>query len=441
MSLWNIPHTWAWVAAGEIANIVGGGTPSTSDQSNYSSNVNSGIPWLTPADLSGYQERYISHGKRNLTKKGLEKSSAVLMPKGAVLFSSRAPIGYCAIAGEEVSTNQGFKSLVLKGNILSEYIYYYFLSAKEYAESLASGSTFKELSGSRMKTVKIPLPPLNEQRRIAAKIEELQSRSKKAREALVEAENLLEQLRQSVLHAAFTGKLTAAWREKHGGSFDKWEEKVFSDIATVKSNLVDPKEFQKSPHIAPDNIEKGTGRLLSYNTIEQDGVLSSKHRFYAGQILYSKIRPYLSKLVIVDFDGLCSADMYPIETDLETKYLFYYMLSDKFLRETELSGSRSVLPKINKKELGRINVTVPSLAEQQEIVRILDSVLSIVKEQSEHLFALLEQLNCLDQSILAKAFRGELVPQDPNDEPASELLKRIKAEADKTPAKGRKRRS
>lgn len=211
MSRWPIPKGWSWVKSADIATIVGGGTPSTKNPANFTEN---GIPWITPADLSKYQNEYISRGLRDLSEEGYNSCGAQLMPKGAVLFTSRAPVGYCVLAANEICTNQGFKSLVLRGAINPRYIRHYLLYSKEYAESLASGSTFKELSGKRMATLEFPIPPLKEQKRIVARIEELQTRSRRAREALETVPDLLEQLRQSILAAAFRGDLTKEWREK-----------------------------------------------------------------------------------------------------------------------------------------------------------------------------------------------------------------------------------
>jgi len=97
---WEIPRSWTWAKMEDVAQVVGGSTPSTKDQSNFEGGD---IPWVTPADLSGYKEKYIARGARNITQKGLKDSGAVLMPGGTVLFSSRAPIGYVAIASIRVS--------------------------------------------------------------------------------------------------------------------------------------------------------------------------------------------------------------------------------------------------------------------------------------------------------------------------------------------------
>lgn len=254
----------------------------------------------------------------------------------------------------------------------------------------------------------IPLPPIEEQQRIVDCIESLFAKLDEAREKAEAVRDGFESRKAALLHKAFTGELTEKWRENRGISKSTWMLLPFSQVAEIKSNLVDPAKFQKFPHIAPDNIEKKTGRLLEYHTIAEDKVTSGKHRFYPGQILYSKIRPYLSKVVVIDFDGLCSADMYPIEAKENTKYLWYYMLSEDFLEQASSAGSRSVLPKINQKELSRIVIRRPSLSEQNEIVRILDTLLEKERQVKEAAEDVLEHIDLMKKAILAKAFRGEL---------------------------------
>jgi type I restriction enzyme, S subunit len=126
-----------------------------------------------------------------------------------------------------------------------------------------------------------------------------------------------------------------------------WAWARFDEVAEIASNLVDPSGYLNEPHVAPDNIEKATGRLLSYRTIAEDGVTSGKHRFYPGQILYSKIRPNLSKVVRVDFGGLCSADMYPINAKIDRPYLHLYMLSRPFFDQVTADENRLAMPKVN----------------------------------------------------------------------------------------------
>ena len=151
----NANSEWKIGTISDLGNVVGGGTPSKKVEEYY---TDSGIAWITPKDLSNDKSKFIIHGETDITDLGLAKSSATLMPKGTVLFSSRAPIGYIAIADGDVSTNQGFKSIVPFENIGTAYIYYFLKENLSAIENVASGSTFKEVSGSTMKNFSTVIP-------------------------------------------------------------------------------------------------------------------------------------------------------------------------------------------------------------------------------------------------------------------------------------------
>ena len=167
-----IPATWCWRRLDVVGAIVGGGTPRAGDPRNFSE-PGEGVAWLTPKDLGGHRSRYIERGSRDLSERGLRSSSATLMPTGTVLFSSRAPIGYVAIASNPISTNQGFKSIVPYVSGCSKYIALAMQAFAPDIEARAPGTTFKEASGKIVAGVPFPLPPLAEQRRIVAKVNEL----------------------------------------------------------------------------------------------------------------------------------------------------------------------------------------------------------------------------------------------------------------------------
>ena len=161
-----LPESWHWCRLRSLGQIVGGGTPSTANQMFW----NGSIPWLSPADLTGYTGMYITHGKKNITEEGLEKSSAVLMPAGSVLYSSRAPIGYVIISKNSISTNQGFKSLVPAIVGMSEFYYFALKARTADIKQRATGTTFKEISGNEFGDTIVPLPPIAEQQRIVQAI-------------------------------------------------------------------------------------------------------------------------------------------------------------------------------------------------------------------------------------------------------------------------------
>jgi len=196
---YNLPDNWIWTTLGEIGIVTSGGTPSSRQPDFWGGD----IAWITPADLSNYKNKYIEQGQRSITKVGLDNSSAKLLPKGTVLFSSRAPIGYTVIAKNEIATNQGFKNLILTKSGCSDYIYYYLQASKQLAESYASGTTFLELSATKFSQIPFPLPPLEEQYRIVAKIEELFSELDKAQENLLNAKKQLEIYKRVILKDAF----------------------------------------------------------------------------------------------------------------------------------------------------------------------------------------------------------------------------------------------
>lgn len=200
----NILTAWRIVKLEEIGNVVGGGTPSTSNRTYWD---NGDISWITPADMRSIESKYISHGAKNITYKGLQSSSARMMPKGSVIFSSRAPIGYVAIAANELCTNQGCKSLIPSECALPEYVYFTLVYMRDSIEKLGRGTTFKEISGKIFGSISISLPTITEQKEIVRILDRLLSQEQQAKQA---AENVIAQIdimKKSILARAFRGEL------------------------------------------------------------------------------------------------------------------------------------------------------------------------------------------------------------------------------------------
>ena len=426
-----LPDGWKWVYLGEITTIVGGGTPSSRCPEYYDDGK---IPWITPADLSDYNEVYISHGRRNITQLGLEKSSAKLMPENTVLLSSRAPIGYVAIAANDICTNQGFKSFLPSIHFIPEYLYWFLKGNQALLQQYASGTTFLELSSRRASEIKLPIPPLSEQHRLVARIESLFAKLDAAREKVQSVLDSHETRKAALLHDAFAGKLTAKWRGEH------------------QTELREIKQFPSKLKSALNHVDALTGkwalvRLGDVITWSSGGTPSRKHpEYYSGDIPWVKTgelnNTYIydtSEKITKEAIAQSSAKVLPVNTVLlamygatigkvgilgveaatnqacacgicsewvDYRFLFYYLQSQK--SSFICSGKGGAQPNISQTIIKQYEFPLPSLPEQQEIVRILGRLLAREQRARQAAEETLTAIDRMKQSILARAFRGEL---------------------------------
>jgi len=415
-----IPENWCWVRLGEIGQIVGGGTPRTEDKLSWQ---NGKIPWLTPADMKNIEGKYVSHGERYITEYGLKHSSTQLMPEGAILFSSRAPIGYIAIANNDITTNQGFKSIVPHIFKMSEFIYYYLMTITPEIEKMGSGTTFKEVSGTVMKKVSIPLPPLNEQQRIVERIEELlpEIQSLKNDEAKLEElqKSFPKKMKDAILQYAIQGKLTQQLPED-GDARD-----LLKEIRKEKARLIKEGKIKKEkplPEITEDEIpfeipenwcwvrlgeitDYGVGKQVSAEKIQPNSWIleledieketfkltckrfdrepgSSKNAFSKGCVLYGKLRPYLKKVIIADESGYCSTEIIPFNGygNINSSYLKYCMVAPSIDSNINQITHGMDMPRLGTDKAKLLFIPLPPLAEQKKIVACLEGILPLCEE-------------------------------------------------------------
>lgn len=279
-----------------------------------------------------------------------------------------------------------------------------------------NGSAVAQLSAQQVLPYKIAFLPIGQQHVIANHLDfschQIDAVLSKIRTSIEE----YKKLKQAVITQAITKGVRGEREMKDSGvewigeiPVD-WTIQRFARVAEVKSNLVSPDNYLEYPQISPENIEKDSGKLLlPCKTVGEVGIVSGNHLFYKGQILYSKIRPKLNKVCIAPFDGLCSADMYPIETNNDTRYIMYCILSNGFLQQVSMiTENRVKMPKINQTELSKLLVAIPNyLAEQKEIADYLDAKCAEIDRLIAKKEQLVKELESYKKSLIYEVVTGK----------------------------------
>ncbi|ODA32135.1 restriction endonuclease subunit S [Planctopirus hydrillae] len=321
-----------------------------------------------------------------------------------VLYSKLRPYLNKVVLPDEpgVGTSELIPLLPDKDRICREYLAYYLRSPLfvNFANAHTRGANLPRIAMSELWEHEIPAPTsLDEQRRIVKRINECLSRvdeiSILRAASLRDREHLLESLIEAELRAA------------------DGEDVALADVCSIESPLVDPREsrFQQRLHIGGANIESSTGRFVDLKTAREEKLKSSKFTFDSRMVLYNKIRPYLKKVARPDFEGLCSADMYPLLPDghkLSRDYLFYLLLSRSFTRYAIDGSIRAGMPKVNRDHLFSFTFKLPSFEKQQSTTRILDGAFIVVEQLRRDMLSTSIEVGALRESILRKAFAGEL---------------------------------
>ncbi len=335
----------------------------------------------------------------------------------------------------------------LNENINLKYLYY-FLRSRNFNDVI-SGTAQPQITQEGMKVIDVPLPPLNEQKRIAKKLDELLATVESIKARLDNAPTIIKRFRQSILAAATSGKLTEEWRGENG-IVDEWKEDSLNNIA---SYVVD------CPHSTPKWSESGKYcvRTTAFNPffldLSKQGFVSEnvyqeriqRLKPEEGDILYSREGAILGiACQIPEGVELCLGQRMVLIRASEkalAKYLTIILNSEKVLSIVRTKIIGNAAPRVNMKEIRSYQIPVPSLLEQKEIVSQVESLFTLADTLEEKIEAAKKRVDKLTQSILAKAFRGELVEQDSDDESAEKLLERIRAEQEKEkPKKTRKKK-
>ncbi len=455
----NIPPSWARTALGNVFEIVGGATPRTNNSDYWDGDIS----WLTPDDLSTHDGILISKGRRSITKAGFASTSTHLLPAGTILFSSRAPIGYTAIAANPVCTNQGFKSLVPPVGIEPLYVFWYLCHATPEIRELGSGTTFKELSKKRMASVPFVLAPTAEQRRIVAAIEDHISHLDAARDAITAAQARIEALRRSVLAEAFAGRLVSQDPDDEPASV------LLDRIAADRGTKRALRRSGRDPNHPTDDLPPGwilttLGEVcmkpqygwttksspildglpylrttdISQGRVNWDSVPScvdvpddvDKFLLRDGDIVVSRAGSVgVSHLIESPPRAVFASYLIRLGATSTThpRYLAHYLKSPMYWTSISETSIGIAIPNVSAKKLAAIPIPVAPRREQRRIVTAIDEHFSRLDAAADALEGARARIEASRRSVLAEAFAGRLVPQNPADEPASVLLDRIAA--------------
>lgn len=479
VDLYDLPDGWVWTTLEEISEIILGQSPPSST---YNTD-GEGLPF--------YQGK-LEFGKTYPTPRKWCTAPKKIAEKGDVFISVRAPVGPTNLCPEKSCVGRGLAAIRGLSGIEPLFILYLMRSYEDELAGRGVGTTFNAITGNQLKTFEIPLPPLPEQHRIVSKIEELFTKLDAGINELHKAQSQLKRYRQSVLKAAFEGKLTEAWRAEDQEKIepasvllkrilkeqrekweteqleqmqakgkmpkdDKWKAKYKEPVAPDTSDLPElPKGWMwttlpqigelnrgkskhrprnapflyggRYPFVQTGDIRHANGLIRHYNlTYSEEGLKQS--RLWPAGTLCITIAANIADTAILGFDA-CFPDsvagFLPERGQCNIYFVEFFFRTAK--EALERYAPATAQKNINLAILKDLAIPFPPLAEQNLIAQEINRYLSVADEVEKTITVELKRAEQLRQSILKKAFSGKLVPQDPNDEPASALLERIKVQ-------------
>ena len=440
-----LPINWLTVPLELLGSWGSGGTPPKGNHAYYDGN----IPWAVIGDL---RDGPLTSTSKCISALGLENSSAKIIPPETVLIAMYGSIGKLAVTKIECCTNQAIAFCDTDEKLVEKkYLFHSLRWARAELIKLGQGASQQNISQTILKAFEIPLAPFGEQARIAQKLDELlaQVDTLKARIDAIPA--LLKRFRQSVLAAAVSGRLTETWRK---GEPANWKAKTLADMIDGKPrNGYSPKAVAYETTTKTLSLSATTAGIFRgefFKYIDEQISPESYLWLKPGDILIQRANTLEYVGVSVIYDGEPMKYVYPdlmmkcrAKDGVLTKYLHICLSSHgtrKYFRDNA-TGTAGNMPKINQQTVMGVPVLFPSMLEQTEIVRRVEQFFVFADQLEAKVASAKSRIDHLTQSILAKAFRGELVPQDPNDEPASVLLERIKAQRAAAPKAKRSRKT
>ena len=393
-----IPEKWKWVVLKNVGSVISGGPPKTSEPSYWGDD----IAWVTPADLGKNNAKTISCGARSISFDGLSNSSAKKIPAGSVIYSSRAPIGHIAIANNEITTNQGCKSLAPNFELITtDWAYYSLIARTKDIQHRATGTTFKEISGTGFGATQIPLPPLEEQQRIVAKLEKAFYEIERAEQAYNELQELKDKLKSKILQKAMEGKLVpqlnsepaveqigAAPKEVPFEIPAKWKWvnfdnllKIISGTSYSKNDIVDSSNDTAVRIMRGGNLRKGIVSTLNDDVFVNSGLHDLNKEVQNTDIVV--VASTGSQTVIgraAVYSGYESIQIGAFLRILRPKnkdffpYLKYIFFSNYYINHIRASAKGSNIKNLKQQYFSELYIPLPPLEEQKRIVAKIEAL-------------------------------------------------------------------
>ena len=393
---------WIECKISDIGTVVGGATPSTKKAENYEGG---NISWITPKDLSTFSGRYIKRGERNITETGLKSCSTQLMPKNTVLFSSRAPIGYVAIAANEVCTNQGFKSVIPNENTDALFLYYLLKYNKDKIESMGSGTTFKEVSGNTMKNIVVSAPTDKKvQENIASVLGSIDDKI----EENERINNNLEQQAQALFKAWFVDfELNSGIMPSH------WHICQLGSVARISTEVFSP---SKNPNVEVEHYSIPSYDEKRYPVFESsDGIKSNKYRLTHNSVMISKLNPNTKRIwrpYCISNTPVCSTEFIVYEPVKVSYRDFVYSIIDSKKFSNFLCAHTTGSTNSRQRVTPSITLNYDIVLPDDETICMFSSIVSPMYDTIENNIKENQLLAETRDKLLPKLMSGELDVSD-----------------------------
>lgn len=428
---YQIPENWCWTYMNRAAQWGSGGTPSRKNPEYYKGY----IPWIKTGELN---DGYVYDTEEKITDEAIACSSAKIFPANTIAIAMYgATIGKVGILGIEAATNQACACGICLEALAYKFLFYYARSQKGAFIGKAKGGAQPNISQEIIKTHFIPLPPLAEQQRIVDRIESIFAKLDEAKEKAQEVVDGFEMRKSAILHKAFTGELTKKWREEQGVTKESWENRNLQSVCSLK--------ITDGTHKTPTYCDADEGiPFISAKDVTTGRIYWDNIKYIIPELheeLYERLAPQLDDILLAKngTTGVAAIveeekifDLYvtlavlrPNKEIIIPRYLLNIVNSPICKNQFDEHLTGIGVPNLHLRDIRKVVITVPTLAEQKEIVRLLDQIIEKSQQAKETAGAVIEQIDAMKKAVLARAFRGELGTNDPKEESSVELLKEI----------------